>query len=219
MGISENLFALKERIAKAAVQAGRGAGAVRLMAVSKNMDVARITEALAAGQALFGENYVQEAKAKWEGLKAAYPAARLHLIGPLQTNKAEAAVALFDRIDSLDRPKLAHALADAMKKQERRVPVLIEVNIGGEVQKHGCLPAELPALLALTRELGLAVEGLMAIPPADKDPAPFFKQLAALAAAHGLREISMGMSGDYESAIACGSTLVRLGTAVFGPRH
>ncbi len=155
---------------------------------------------------------------KWADLKAAYPAAKVHLIGPLQSNKAADAVALFDRIDSLDRPKLAHALADAMKKQGVQRWFLIEVNIGAEPQKHGCLPDDFPALLQLSKELGLEVQGVMAIPPVDKNPDGYFRDLARLSIVNNLPEISMGMSADFEAAIANG-TLVRVGTALFGPRH
>jgi len=214
MTLSDTLKTLNAKVTAAA--AGRP---VRLMGVSKNVEAGRIEEALKAGQRLFGENYVQEAKSKWAGLKAQYPDARVNLIGPLQTNKAADAVELFDRIDSVDRPKLAHALADAMKKQGRQVPVLIEVNIGAEPQKHGCLLSDFPALLDLCNQLGLKVEGVMAIPPVGQEPDGWFRDLARLAIINHLPEISMGMSSDFERAIACGSTLVRVGTALFGERH
>jgi len=192
---------------------------VTLVAVSKTVEAERIEEAIAAGQRVFGENYVQEARAKWPLLRARHAGLFLHLIGPLQSNKADEAVALFDRIDVLDRPKLAHALAKAMKKTGRRVPLLIEVNIGAEPQKAGCAVAEVPALLELARDvLGLEVRGVMAVPPAGDDPAPFFRQLAALAAGLGLEVVSMGMSADYETAIACGATEVRVGSSLFGAR-
>lgn len=209
------------------------------MAVSKGVAADRIREALAAGQRLFGENYVQETRRKWPGLRAEFGFSRgqegasgvvaddkaagaeaieLHLIGPLQTNKAKEAVALFDSIDTLDRPKLAAALAKAMDQTGRRVPVMIEVNIGREPQKHGCRPEDLPALLDAVRGLGLEVRGLMAVPPAGAGPAPYFAEMAELARRHGLPELSLGMSGDFEAAVAAGSTLLRLGTAIFGAR-
>lgn len=210
MSIRENIAAIRQRIPNP----------VQLMAVSKTVEAALLEEALVAGQRLFGENYVQEAASKWPALKARYPDTELHFIGHLQSNKADEAVALFDAIDTLDRPKLAHALAKAMAKAGRRVPLLIEVNIGAEPQKAGCLPADVPALLQLARdELKLDVRGLMCIPPAGEDPAPYFCQLSALANTHNLPVRSMGMSADYECAIANGATLVRLGTSLFGARN
>lgn len=192
---------------------------VVLVAVSKKVDADRLQAALDAGQRVFGENYVQEAAAKWPDLRTTHPDLRLHLIGHLQSNKADEAVRLFDRIDTLDRPKLAHALAASMKKQGRRLPLLIEVNIGREAQKSGCLPEDAPGLLALARgELGLDIEGIMAIPPADADPAPHFRALVKLADDLNLPVRSIGMSADYETAIACGATEVRVGSALFGAR-
>lgn len=209
MSISENIAAIRQRIPQH----------VALMAVSKTVDSARLREALETGQRVFGENYVQEAAAKWPDLKARYPDSELHFIGHLQTNKAEEAVKLFDSIDTLDRPKLAHALAKAMAKINRRVPLLIEVNLGNEAQKAGCAANDLAALLHLAcDELKLDVRGLMCIPPATVDPAPYFRQLTLLADIHGLAIRSMGMSADYESAIANGATMVRVGTSVFGKR-
>jgi PLP dependent protein len=191
---------------------------VTLIAVSKTVEEARLREALAAGQRVFGENYVQEAKARWPALKAEFPDVQLHLIGHLQSNKADEAVSLFDRIDTLDRPSLAQALARAMRKKGRIVPCLIEVNIGDEPQKAGCAAAEVPALLEQARQLSIPVEGFMCIPPEGCDPAPHFNKLAGLAKQHSLETISMGMSGDYQTAIACGATEVRVGTAIFGKR-
>ncbi len=209
MSISDNLQKLRASIPPS----------VTLVAVSKTVDEARLREALAAGQKVFGENYVQEAKSKWTALKADFKDVQLHLIGHLQSNKADAAVALFDRIDTLDRVSLASALAKAMQKQGRKVPCLIEVNIGDEPQKGGCAVAELPALIDVARGLSIEIDGLMAIPPVDKDPKPYFEKLVELAKANKLRVISMGMSGDFEAAIACGSTEVRIGSAIFGARE
>lgn len=209
---------------------------VTLVAVSKTVEDAHLREALVAGQRHFGENYVQEAKTKWPALKAEFPNFKLHLIGHLQSNKADDAVKLFDRIDTLDRVSLASSLAKAMQKQGRNVPCLIQVNIGNEPQKGGCAIDELPALIDFARGLSIELAGLMCIPPHDInairsapsgatapadgtiDPTPYFKQLAALAKEHHLKTLSMGMSADYEAAIACGSTEVRIGSAIFGAR-
>ena len=171
-----------------------------------------------AGQLLFGENRVQEAKAKFPGLRALFPDLRLHLIGHLQTNKAEEAVAIFDLVETVDRLKLADALAKAMAKLGRRIPVYIQVNTGEESQKGGMAPPEAEALLAECRRLGLEVRGLMCIPPADEEPAPHFALLADMARRFGLAELSMGMSADFEAAIRLGATHVRVGTAIFGSR-
>jgi PLP dependent protein len=191
---------------------------VTLIAVSKTVDEKRLREAIYAGQRIFGENYVQEAKAKWPALKTEYPDIKLHLIGHLQSNKADDAVRLFDRIDTVDRPSLVQALAKSMRKLSRNVPCLIEVNIGDEPQKAGCPVAELPALLELARSQNIEIQGLMCIPPEGQDPEPYFKKLVQLAQIHRLSIISMGMSADYEAAIACGSTEVRVGSAIFGKR-
>jgi hypothetical protein len=175
---------------------------------------------LAAGQRVFGENRVQEATAKWPVLKAKYPSAELHLIGPLQTNKARDAVRLFDVIETLDRPKLAHALKAASEKEGRVPRLLIEINAGGEAQKSGVAPSEADALIALARgELGLLVEGLMCIPPQGEDPGPHFRLLREIAARNALGLLSMGMSADFGAAIAAGATHVRIGSAIFGARH
>ena len=219
-GFADRLAAVTQRIAEAARSAGRDPAAIALVAVSKTMPAESVAEALAAGHRLFGENRVQEAKAKYPGLRARYPDLRLHLIGPLQTNKAEDAVAVFDLIETVDRPKLAAALAKAMTKAGRRIPVYLEINTGHEPQKAGAAPEDAADLLRVCREThGLEVRGLMCIPPADQDPEPHFTALAALARRLGVAELSMGMSADFERAIGCGATHIRVGTALFGPRH
>ncbi|MFN7178517.1 YggS family pyridoxal phosphate-dependent enzyme [Hyphomonas sp.] len=189
-----------------------------LIAVSKSQTDEAIAEMLATGQRLFGENRVQEARAHWEGKRSAFPDLELHLIGPLQTNKAEDAVRLFDVIQTLDRPKLADALAAAIRKAGRAPRLLIQVNTGEEPQKAGVIPAELDALIAHTGSLGLSPEGLMCIPPADEPAGPHFALLAKLARERGLPFLSMGMSGDYALAARFGATHVRVGTALFGAR-
>lgn len=200
-------------------KAGRAQDSVALMAVSKAQTSAAVMEALEAGQRLFGENRVQEARAKYPALKARYPDLRLHLIGPLQTNKASQALDLFDVIETLDRPRLAEALAGAQKRGHPARPCLIEVNLGQERQKSGIASAETADFLAFCRALGLNVTGLMGLPPLGKPPAPYFALLRDLARELGLCDLSMGMSGDFEEAIAQGATIVRLGTALFGARH
>ena len=205
------------RIAKAAALAGRKAGEVTLIAVSKTQPAERIAALIAEGQRDFGENRVQEAQAKWPALRALHPDLRLHLIGQLQSNKADEAVALFDAIHSVDRPSLVAALAKAMDKAARRPDCFVQVNIGGEAQKGGCPVAELPALLDLAR--ALPVVGLMCLPPEGREPAPYFALLAKLARRHGVGGLSMGMSADYESAVMIGATHVRVGAALFGPRE
>jgi pyridoxal phosphate enzyme (YggS family) len=217
--IARNLAAVKARIAEACARAGRDPAGVTLVAVSKTHPAEAVQAALAAGHAVFGENRVQEAMGKFPPLRAAHPALRLHLIGALQTNKARDAVRVADVIESLDRPKLAAALAEAMGKEGRAPALLVQVNTGDEAQKAGVPRAEADAFLRACREEhGLAVSGLMCIPPAEGDPRPHFAHLADLAARHGLRTLSMGMSGDYEIAIAEGATHVRVGTAIFGSR-
>lgn len=217
--IAANLARVRERIAEACLRAGRPADAVTLVAVSKTHPSAAVEAALAAGQAVFGENRVQEAAAKFPALRPAWPALRLHLIGALQTNKAREAVRVADVIESLDRPRLAAALAEAMAKEGRRPALLVQVNTGEEPQKAGVPRAEAEAFLRACREEhGLSPQGLMCIPPAEGDPRPHFEYLAGLAARHGLPVLSMGMSGDFEAAIACGATHVRVGTAIFGAR-
>ncbi|MBX3560808.1 MAG: YggS family pyridoxal phosphate-dependent enzyme [Sphingomonas sp.] len=215
---SKRLAAVGDGIAKAVKLAGRPAGAATLIAVSKTQPVAAIEELIAAGQRDFGENRVQEAQAKWPALKAAHPDLRLHLIGQLQSNKAEDAAALFDAIHSVDRPSLVDALAKAMAKSGRRPDCFVQVNIGDEPQKGGCAVADLPALLARCAEAGLPVAGLMCIPPEGVEAAPYFALLAKLARRHDVTGLSMGMSADYETAAMCGATHVRVGTALFGPR-
>ena len=207
-----------DRIARAAVLAGRRREEVTLVAVSKTHDADAIRPLLDAGQRVFGENRVQEAEAKWPALRAAYGGVELHLIGQLQSNKAEDAVALFDAIHSVDRPSLVEALGKAMAKIGRRPACFFQVNLGEEPQKGGCAPADLPALLDRARTAGLPAAGLMCIPPADVEPAPYFALLAKLARRHGLAGLSMGMSGDYETAVTIGATYVRVGTALFGER-
>lgn len=216
--IGAAIGAVRARIADAARGAGRDASGVTLVAVSKTFGADAVQAALDAGQRVFGENRVQEAAAKFPQLKARYPDLELHLIGPLQTNKAREAVALFDVIESVDREKLARELAKEMARAGRRPRLYVQVNIGEEPQKAGVAPGELDALLAACRGLGLAIEGLMCIPPADQPPAPFFARLRELAARHALPVASMGMSGDYAEAIAEGATHVRVGSAIFGVR-
>jgi pyridoxal phosphate enzyme (YggS family) len=216
--IQAAIGAVRARIADAARGAGRDPSAVTLVAVSKTFGDDAVRAALDAGQRVFGENRVQEAAGKFPALKASYPDLELHLIGPLQTNKAREAVALFDVIESVDREKLARELAKEMARAGRRPRLYVQVNIGEEPQKAGVAPGELDALLEACRGLGLAIEGLMCIPPADQPPAPFFARLRELAARHALPVVSMGMSGDYAEAIAQGATHVRVGSAIFGVR-
>ena len=212
------LDAVRARIAHAARIAGREPDEVELVAVSKTHPAELIAPLIAQGQRLFGENRVQEAQAKWPALVEAHPDVKLHLVGRLQSNKAEDAVRLFDCIHSLDRPSLVSALARAMDKAGRRVPCFVQVNIGAEEQKGGCPIAEVPALLASARAAQVPVIGLMCVPPLDIEPAPFFALLAKLAADHGLKGLSMGMSDDFETAVMLGATHVRVGSALFGER-
>ena len=217
--VAARLDEVRRTIAASSADCGRDPAAVTLVAVSKTHGPEAVAEAVAAGQRVFGENRVQEAKAKFPALKAAHPDLELHLIGPLQTNKVKDAVALFDVIETVDRPKLAEALAAEMAKSGRRPRCLIEVNTGEEPQKAGILPADLDAFVALCRgQLGLPVAGLMCIPPVDEEPAMHFALLAEMARRNGLAEVSMGMSGDYATAIRFGATHVRVGTAIFGAR-
>lgn len=215
---ASRLADVRSNIVRVCKPARRKPEDVTLIAVSKTHEAGAIEPLIAAGQRVFGENRVQEAQAKWPALKAAHPDIELHLIGQLQSNKAEEAVALFDVIHSLDRPSLLAALAKAMDKTGRRVPCFVQVNIGDEPQKGGCPIAELPAFLEAVRASGIPLAGLMCIPPADTEAAPFFAFLAKLAADHGLEGLSMGMSGDYETAVMLGATHVRVGTALFGQR-
>ncbi|MFO1060246.1 MAG: YggS family pyridoxal phosphate-dependent enzyme [Dongiaceae bacterium] len=217
--IAARLAEIRSRIRAAAETAGRSAAAVTLVAVGKTHPATAIEAALAAGQRHFGENRVQEARDKYPALRPRWPDLRLHLIGPLQTNKVRDAVALFDVIETVDREKLARALAAEMARSGRRPDCLVQVNIGEEPQKAGVMPEGLDALLATCRvELGLPVAGLMAIPPVDEPPAPYFALLAELARRHGLPVLSMGMSGDFEIAVRLGATHVRVGSAIFGAR-
>jgi len=212
------LAAVEERIAQACRLAGRERAEVTLVAVSKTHRAEAISQLIDAGQRVFGENRVQEAEAKWPALRERYPGVALHLVGQLQSNKADDAVALFDVIHSLDRPSLAAALAKAMGKADRLVPCFVQVNIGAEEQKGGVAIAELPALLAEARAADIPLAGLMCVPPFDIEPAPFFALLDKLARDNGLVARSMGMSGDFETAIMLGATHVRVGTALFGGR-
>lgn len=216
--ISGNIDAIRKRIAKAAVAARRDPSDIRLIAVSKAQPADRIQAALAAGQRLFGENRVQEAQARWPDLRAAYPDLDIHLIGPLQTNKVKEAVALFDAIQTLDRPKLAQALAVEMEKTGRYLPCYVQVNTGEEEQKAGVLPEQADGFIAECRALGLEIVGLMCIPPAEEEPGLHFALLRKIARRNGIERLSMGMSADYEIAIPFGATEVRVGTAIFGDR-
>ncbi|HTN14354.1 MAG TPA: YggS family pyridoxal phosphate-dependent enzyme [Sphingomonadaceae bacterium] len=215
---STPLEAVKAGIAHAAAIAGRNAEDVTLIAISKTHDADSILPLIEQGQRVFGENRVQEAQGKWPALKERFPDVELHLVGRLQSNKADDAVELFDCIHSVDRPSLVSALGKAMDKAGRKLPCFIQVNIGEEEQKGGCAIADLPALLAQAREAGMPIVGLMCVPPADIEAAPFFAFLAKLAADNGLDQLSMGMSGDYETAIMLGATHVRVGSALFGAR-
>lgn len=205
-------------IARAARLAARPPESVTLIAVSKTHDAAAIRPLIAAGQRVFGENRVQEAQAKWPALCEETPGIALHLVGQLQSNKAEEAVTLFDAIHSVDRPSLVTALARAIDRTGRRPACFVQVNIGDEPQKGGCAVRDLPALLAEARAADLPLAGLMCVPPADLEPAPYFALLAKLARDHGLAGLSMGMSGDYETAVTIGATHVRVGSALFGAR-
>jgi hypothetical protein len=216
---ADALAAVLARIEKARGAALAPAPSTTLVAVSKGHDESRIRPVLEAGQRVFGESRVQEAKAKWPALRQDYPDVVLHLIGPLQSNKVREAVALFDVIETLDRPKLAAALAAEFARAGREPPLFIQVNTGEEPQKAGVRPLEADAFIAHCRdELGLPVRGLMCIPPAEEPPAPHFALLQKLAREHALPLLSMGMSDDFESAIKFGATHVRVGTAIFGPR-
>jgi pyridoxal phosphate enzyme (YggS family) len=218
-GVAGRLAEVRARIEAAARAAGRHATDVTLVAVSKTHTPAEIAAAIAAGQRIFGENRVQEAQAKYPALKASQPDLLLHLIGPLQTNKVKDAVALFDAIETVDRPKLAEALAREMERAGRRPGCFIQVNTGEEPQKAGILPAEADAFIRdCVERLRLPLRGLMCIPPFDQEPSPHFALLREIARRHGLAELSMGMSGDFEIAIRLGATHVRVGTAIFGAR-
>jgi pyridoxal phosphate enzyme (YggS family) len=207
-------------VARAAADVGRKPSEVALVAVSKLFDAEAIRPVLEAGHRRFGENYVQEAKTKWPALREAYPDVALHMIGPLQSNKAKEAVALFDVIETLDRESLAKELAKEMARQGRSPTLLAQVNTGDEAQKGGVSPAEADAFIAMCRDRhGLTIAGLMCIPPAEQPPSPHFALLGAIARRNGLGVLSMGMSGDYAAAIQLGATHVRIGSAIFGERR
>ena len=215
---ADRLTAIRARMAAAAKLARSPSEDIHLIAVSKTRSVEDIAPLILQGQMLFGENRVQEAAQKWPVLKEQHSGIQLHLIGQLQSNKAEEAVALFDMIHSVDRLSLISALGKAMQKLKRAVPCFIQVNIGAEAQKGGCSVAELPELLKAAQESDIPVAGLMCIPPADVEPAPFFALLAELSARYGVPRLSIGMSDDFETAIMLGATHIRVGTALFGER-
>lgn len=216
--INENLSHIVARIEAARKAAVKPASATTLVAITKTHPAETIRPALIAGQRIFGENRVQEAKAKWGAIRSDYPDIELHLVGPLQTNKVRDALALFDAIQTLDRPKLADALRAEMDRTERTPFLFVQVNTGQEPQKSGVLPREAPALIAHARALGLPLKGLMCIPPASENPAPHFALLRKLGEEHDLPLLSMGMSDDFEIAIRFGATHVRIGSAIFGER-
>ncbi len=217
--IADNLRRVQDRIAAAAARAGRDSSAVTLVAVSKTNPVEAVLAALAAGQLHFGENRVQEAQSKFPALRATHPAMRLHIIGGLQTNKARDAVKLGDVIETLDRPRLADAIAEAIAKEGRAPQLLVQINVGDEDQKSGISRADADGFINDCKgRFGAALAGLMCIPPAEGDPAPHFAWLADRAAKHALPIVSMGMSGDFEIAVAHGATHVRVGSAIFGAR-
>jgi len=209
---------IRRRIAAAESAAGRAPGAVTLIAVSKVQPPERVEAVLAAGHRVFGENYVQEAAGKWPAWRDRFPGVQLHMIGPLQTNKLKPALQLFDAIHTLDRPSLAEKLARHVQAAGRCAQLFVQVNTGSEPQKAGILPDEADAFIAAARALDLDVQGLMCIPPEDQDAAPHFRALRAIAARNGLSSLSMGMSADFETAIAEGATHVRVGSAIFGAR-
>ncbi|WP_448954083.1 YggS family pyridoxal phosphate-dependent enzyme [Labrys neptuniae] len=214
-----HLAEVRLAIARAEADALRPAGSVTLVTVSKTFGPEAIEPVLAAGQRVFGENRVQEAQGKWPALKAAYPDVELHLIGPLQSNKAKEAVALFDVIHTVDRPSVAQALAKEIARQGKAPRLLIQVNTGEEAQKAGVVPQEADAFIAACRQdYGLVIDGLMCIPPVEQSPGPHFALLAKIAGRNGLSLLSMGMSGDFETAIEVGATHVRVGSAIFGTR-
>lgn len=216
------LETVRSEIATAAADCERAPDAVTLVAVSKTMDAEAIRPVLEAGQRVFGENRVQESKGKWPDLKAAFPGVELHLIGPLQSNKVKEALGLFDVIETVDRESLVAELVKEMPKElarSGRVPrLLVQINTGDEPQKAGVSPKDADAFIESCKTLGLAIEGLMCIPPADEPPSPHFAMLAKIAARHGLKVLSMGMSADYREAIQLGATHVRVGSAIFGAR-
>jgi len=217
--VTSELAAVRARIAGAERKCNRELGSVQLVAVSKNFDAEHIRPALDAGQRIFGENRVQEAAAKWPELRSQFPDVELHLIGPLQSNKAALAVSLFDVIETVDREKIATAIAAEMHRQGRSPRLFVQVNTGREAQKAGILPENAVAFVdRLTENSGLSIDGLMCIPPAEEDPSIHFRMLAALAEKSGVNNLSMGMSGDFETAIVEGATHIRIGSAIFGAR-
>jgi len=217
--LPNGLATVEQEIARACREARRDRASVTLIAVSKTFGAETIAPVIEAGQRVFGENRVQEAKAKWPGLMSAYPGIALHLIGPLQSNKAKEAVALFDAIHSVDRPSICEALAKEFNSQKRRPQLFVQLNTGEEPQKAGVAPAEADAFIASCREkYGLPISGLMCIPPVNEAPAPHFALTAKIAARNGLENLSMGMSADFATAIQFGATHVRVGSAIFGAR-
>ena len=219
MSVEDRLADIQARMKKESAEVNRKPDSVQLVAVSKTFDADDVRPVIATGQRVFGENRVQEAQGKWPALKAETDGLELHLIGPLQSNKAADAVALFDVIETVDREKIARALAEEGKRQDRMPRFYVQVNTGLEPQKAGIAPDDVDAFVRLCRdEIGLPVEGLMCIPPADENPGPHFALLARIAARNGLEKLSMGMSGDFETAIAFGATSVRVGSAIFGSR-
>ena len=214
MGLSD----IKDRIAKAEAEAGRAAGSVELIAVSKIQPLERVEAVLDEGHRVFGENRVQEAQGKWPAFKERYDGVSVHLLGPLQTNKARVAMELFDAIHSVDRPKLAHALARLAQELGHCPELFLQVNTGEEEQKAGVMPADADAFIKECRDLDLPIRGLMCIPPVDETPSLHFSLLAKIAERNGITGLSMGMSGDFEQAIAFGATHVRVGSAIFGER-
>lgn len=217
--IAENIAHVRKKIEEAARASNRKPEDINLVAVSKRQPLQKIKEALEAGHRLFGENRVQEAQEHWAQIKPDYPDLKLHLIGPLQTNKVKEALQLFDVIETVDRPKLVRALSKEIKKQDRSLSCFIQVNTGEELQKAGVAPDALPELLALCREEGLEIQGLMCIPPFDEPAALHFALLSKLAVENGLKDLSMGMSGDFEKAIPFGASYIRVGTSIFGARE
>lgn len=213
-----SLAEITARVRAAEQAAGRAEGSVTLIAVSKVQPLDRVEAVLQAGHRIFGENYVQEAAGKWPDLRARFGAVAVHMIGPLQTNKAKVAVDLFDAIHTVDRPSLAEKLARLAQERGRCPALFVQVNTGEEPQKAGVMPGDVDAFLATCAAMDLPVQGLMCIPPEGEDSTPHFKQLAAMAARNGLSGLSMGMSGDFEAAIAAGATHIRVGSAIFGAR-
>ena len=214
MALSDILQKIQDEEARV----GRAVGSTRLIAVSKVQPLERVVEVLEEGHRLFGENKVQEAAGKWPDLRDRFPGVELHLIGPLQTNKARQAMELFDAIETLDRPKLAKTIARLAEELGHCPKLFVQVNTGEEDQKAGVLPADADAFIAECRDLGLTITGLMCIPPVDEEPSLHFALLAKIAARNGIEELSMGMSGDFEKAVAQGATYVRVGSAIFGER-